>query len=187
MATSMTAEIPAADSRVRKPVRTPKPPPNSAMIANKVKIGGIPSFSSKVLNVPVNPWPPKRANSFWEPCAMKIRPRGIRSMKGANKSVASKLLLAMGNVSNLLMNQPAFAAMLDSMHELIRLADNFVYRCGRMNIRDCADTETNRPAPAGHRLFEGVMHLMQAFQRRISLSVRHQDNKFIAAEAGQNV
>ena len=42
MATSMTAEMPAADRRVRKPVRIPKPPPNSAIIASRVKMAGMP-------------------------------------------------------------------------------------------------------------------------------------------------
>src|SRR6185369_10034815 len=135
MATAMTAEMPAAEMRVKKPVRTPKPPPNSAIIASRVKMGGIPNFSSKVLKVPLNPWPPNSPKSFCEPWAMKISPNGILNISGAIRAVASKLPFAMqfllncryGVLLHHRVQQSAFSAALDRIHEFVGHADDFIH------------------------------------------------------------
>ena len=45
----------------------------------------MPIFSSNVLRVALTPDPPNSPNSFWLPCAMKIRPSGTRRNSGARR------------------------------------------------------------------------------------------------------
>src|ERR1039457_5070041 len=187
MATSMTAEMPAADRRVRKPVRTPNPPPNSAMIANRVKIAGMPRSFSKLAKVAVRPLPPSRPSSFWEPCAIKISPRGIRSIRGAIRSVASKPPLAIGFLRSFNVQQPVFPSSLDFIHEHVRLFDDLLHTGRSFGIGYGADTETDRPVVCGHRLIQLELNLSQECCSCIGRCFRQQDDKLVAAKTGKDV